>query len=123
MLQIVQRLSSEDGPLKDSNETDAKGDLASLDHQFTKLWDKILKHGWPDHNTTTGIERLYNIGGATWLMTAMVKAIIKEQPSERRQRCVDGALAVAHLDLEACAIALATKVLPVLITRSSTLAR
>ena len=53
----------------------------------------------------------------------MSQTIIKEQSSERRQRCVEGAFSVAHLDLESCAISLATRVLPLLLTRSSNLAR
>jgi len=121
MLQIIRRLARDDSSLygiPESKDTKAQ----SLDHQFSYLWDKILKHGWSDHNTTMGIDRLYNIGGAAWLVTALIKAVIKEQPYEKRQRCIEGALSVAHLDLETCAISLASRVLPLLLTRSSILA-
>ena len=56
-------------------------------------------------------------------MTAMVKSVVHQQSAEQRQRCVQTAFAVAHLDLQACAIALTTQVLPALITRSTVLAR
>nr|CAG4642316.1 EOG090X01FD [Evadne anonyx] len=121
MLQIIRRLARDDSPLTGILEN-KNAKEQSLDHQFSHLWDKILKHGWSDHNTTMGIDRLYNIGGATWLVTALIKAVIKEQPCEKRQRCIEGALSVAHLDLETCAISLASRVLPLLLTRSSILA-
>ena len=72
MFQIIRRLAKDDGCLQGITESkDAKEQ--SLDHQFSHLWDKILKHGWSDHNTTMGIDRLYNIGGAGWLVTALIK--------------------------------------------------
>nr|CAG4643030.1 EOG090X01FD [Ilyocryptus agilis] len=94
MLQIIRRLA-QDNPAQSVMD----GKDQSLDHQFTALWGKILNQGWPDHN-----------------------GIIKEQSSEKRGRCIEGALAVAHLDLESCAISLAAKVLPLLLTSSSVLA-
>ncbi|XP_046644835.1 mediator of RNA polymerase II transcription subunit 24-like [Daphnia pulicaria] len=118
MLQIIRRLAQDDNPLQSVSENQDQ----SLDHQLTKLWNKILNHGWSDHSTTVGIDQLFKIGGATWLVTSLVKAVIKEQSSDKRQRCVEGALSVAHLDLESCAISLATRVLPFLLTHSSMLA-
>ena len=72
MLQIIRRLARDDSSLYGITENkDTKEQ--SLDHQFSHLWNKILKHGWSDHSTTMGIDRLYNIGGAAWLVTALIK--------------------------------------------------
>lgn len=71
MLQIIRRLAQDDSSLQGSSENQ---DL-SLDHQLSKLWNKILNHGWSDHCTTMGIDRLYKIGGATWLVTSLVKVL------------------------------------------------
>lgn len=49
--------------------------------------------------------------------------MVKELSSDKRQRCVDGAFSLAHMDLEGCTISLASKILPLLLTRSSVLAR
>nr|CAG4646828.1 EOG090X01FD [Megafenestra aurita] len=118
MLQIIRRLAQDEN----THQSNTENQDQSLDHQLGKLWNKILNHGWSDHSTTMGIDRLYNVGGATWLITSLVKAIIKEQSADKRQRCVEGALSVAHLDLESCAVSLAGRVLPLLLTRSSMLA-
>nr|CAG4641474.1 EOG090X01FD [Eurycercus lamellatus] len=119
MLEIIRRLAQDDSSV---HRKVGEGKDQSLDHQFTTLWSKLLTQGWSDNSTTVGIDRLYHIGGATWLVTALVKAVIKEQSSEKRQRCIEGALSVAHLDLESCAISMATRVLPLMLTRSSIIA-
>lgn len=68
MLQIIRRIAQDNSSLQ-------KGDdeQSSIDHQFLKLWSKMLNTGWPDHATVAGIDRLYNIGGPTWLLSALVK--------------------------------------------------
>lgn len=69
MLQIIRRIAQDDSSLHgNTNNLDQ-----SLDHQFGKLWNKILNHGWSDHSTTMGIDQLFKIGGATWLITSLVK--------------------------------------------------
>lgn len=72
MLQIIRRLAQDDSSLQGIAENQDQ----SLDHQLVKLWSKILNHGWSDHCTTMGIDRLYKIGGATWLVTSLVKVPI-----------------------------------------------
>ncbi len=72
MLQIIRRLAQDDSSLQGIAENQDQ----SLDHQLVKLWSKILNHGWSDHCTTMGIDRLYKIGGATWLVTSLVKVSI-----------------------------------------------
>lgn len=75
MLQIIRRLSQDDSTRNGvSDEKDH-----SLDHQFATLWNKLLNQGWSDHSTTIGIDRLYHIGGATWLVTVLVKVHSKSQ--------------------------------------------
>lgn len=69
MLQIVRRLAQDEGSLQDSSE---KKDQ-SLDHHLSKLWNNILSNGWSDNSTTMGIDRLYKVGGASWLITSIVK--------------------------------------------------
>lgn len=77
MLQVIRRLAQDDAAClavqePATSDSDSRGEL-SFDHQFSKLWTKILDHGWPDHGATTGIERLYGAAGAPWLITALVK--------------------------------------------------
>ena len=81
MLQIIRRLAQDDNPLQSVSENHDQ----SLDHQLTKLWNKILNHGWSDHSTTVGIDRLFKIGGATWLVTSLVKVLYIKQT---QQLCV-----------------------------------
>ena len=72
MLQIIRRLSQDETNL---HGVTSDGKDQSLDHQFTVLWNKLLSQGWSDHSTTVGIDRLYHIGGATWLVTVLVKVV------------------------------------------------
>lgn len=69
MLQIIRRLAQDEN----THQSNTENQDQSLDHQLGKLWNKILNHGWSDHSTTMGIDRLYNVGGATWLITSLVK--------------------------------------------------
>ena len=78
MLQIIRRLAQDDNPLQTISDNQ---DL-SLDHQLTKLWNKILNHGWSDHGTTVGIDRLFKVGGATWLVTSLVKVLYPDKTQQ-----------------------------------------
>lgn len=80
--------------------------------QLQTIWDDIKTRGYLHIDATHVIESLLNTTGAVWFVTNLVKETLKFRYQDDLDRSVDIVLAIFHLDIEKCTLALINHVLP-----------
>lgn len=99
----------------------AKGSLV-ISHRLTTktpLWEEMEsvfsvahEHGWIDLRTIQALDTLMCVGGPQWFSDTLVRQALKYEHLEDLHRAVDLAFGLFHIDVEQCALALLTQVLP-----------
>ncbi|KAF0309502.1 Mediator of RNA polymerase II transcription subunit 24 [Amphibalanus amphitrite] len=84
---------------------------AALLVQLRQLWDSVVSAGSLSDSDITEFRRLLARGGAAWFVSSTVSMVLDFPFERERQRAEEMALAVFHLDLPLCALALASHVL------------
>jgi len=85
---------------------------AHLSVAFDKLWDKVWEKRMLDIAATKEIARLFNIGGAQWLMDILVEKIRSQVYKEDVSRCTEMVFSIIHIDLPACTLSLLLYIIP-----------
>lgn len=80
--------------------------------QLQTIWDDIKSRGYLHIDATHIIESLLNTAGPVWFVSNLVKETLKYRYQEDLDRSVDVVLAMFHLDIEKCTVALLLHVLP-----------
>ncbi|KAL1122381.1 hypothetical protein AAG570_003786 [Ranatra chinensis] len=83
-----------------------------MSDELSEVWTGVQERGWLNIHATYSLESLFYTAGAEWLVTNLVKEILKLRYSEELEKAVDLALAVFHLDIEMCTEVLLINVLP-----------
>ncbi|XP_041982697.1 mediator of RNA polymerase II transcription subunit 24 [Aricia agestis] len=80
--------------------------------QLQAVWQDIKLRGYLHIDATNVVESLLNTGGPVWFVTNLVNETLKFRCQQDLDRSVDIVLAMFHLDIEKCTLALILNVLP-----------
>jgi len=115
MVNILKKMRLEMEPLAVQAENSGGG-KAHLSLAFDKLWDKVWEKRMLDIASTNEIARLFNIGGAQWLMEILVEKIKSQVYKEDVSRCTEMVFSIIHIDLPACTLSLLLYIIPSILT-------
>ncbi|XP_066998835.1 mediator of RNA polymerase II transcription subunit 24 [Anabrus simplex] len=117
MFQIIRKMQYDVHP-----PTQSKVKVMTLSHsiisrqpiskQLEAVWAGVQQRGWVNIEATHSLESLLNTGGSQWFVTNLVKEVLRNKYQEDLDRAVDLGLAVLHLHIEHCTLALLLHVLP-----------
>lgn len=83
--------------------------------QLNTAWNTAINRGWLDHKSATVIHCLFDTAGARWLVSSVIQELLQLHYKDRLERGVDVALALFHVNIEACTMHLLTNSLPQLL--------
>ncbi|CAG2112159.1 unnamed protein product [Medioppia subpectinata] len=70
------------------------------------------EHSWLDLKTIYNMDTLLCIGGPQWFTDTLIRQVLKFEHSEDLNRAIDLVFGLFHMDIEQCALALVSNILP-----------
>lgn len=93
--------------------------VSSISTLKTPLWEIMesnfqgaQERSWLDIKTVYNMDTLLCVGGPLWFTDTLVRQILKCESAGDLSRAVDLVFGLFHMDIEQCALALLTKVIP-----------
>lgn len=83
--------------------------------QLNSAWQTAVNRGWLDHKSATVIHCLFDTAGPRWLVSSVLQELLQLRYKDRLERGVDLALALFHVNIEACTMHILTNSLPQLL--------
>ena len=88
----------------------------SLKKSLLTLWRKVSKQGWLDISSVLKLKEFLRIGGPKWLTTTLIQELLNEVYQEEIDKLTELTIAIFHIDLEQCTLALLLDLIPEYLT-------
>ena len=85
---------------------------APLRENLLRVWAHLTKQGYLDNDSVRELVELYKTGGALWFTTCLVEELMTIIYQDEIDRAVQLVVALFHLDVEQCTLALLLHVVP-----------